>query len=124
MTIEERIITEIIREPEGEAMSPTIGRIVLYCLGDHDAEAVNRRRVQGAGHGESWPAGAQAHFGNSVKPGDEYPMIVSRVWENYYSASGTHAVNGQVFLDGNDTLWVTSANEGTGPCTWRWPTKV
>jgi hypothetical protein len=38
---------------------------------------------------------------NEVLEGDQYPMVVVR-----HNDDGS--VNGQVFLDGPDTLWVTS----------------
>ncbi len=98
---------------------PTIGRIVRYMLSAEDAEAINGRRTTGDGiadrseHG-LWPTGAQAHIGNRVEGGQEFPMLVVATWD------GT-VVNGQVFLDGNDVLWVTSAHQGPGPGTWTWP---
>lgn len=40
---------------------------------------------------------------NEVLEGDEYPMVVVR-------QNDDGSVNGQVFLDGPDTLWVTSVD--------------
>ena len=97
-------------------MQPTVGRIVHYKLSQQDADEVNRRRT-GSGHGENWPEGAQAHTGNSVKAGDVFPMIITVV----HSES---MVNGQVFLDGNDTLWVTSRSLGENEFDWNWPPRV
>lgn len=88
------------------------GDIVIYQLSEDDAKMVNDRRVDGAGHGYGWPAGAQAHAGNTVRAGEEYPMVVVRVW-------GQTGVNGQVLLDGSDTLWVTSVGPGDGPGQYR-----
>lgn len=104
-------------------MKPSIGRIVHYILSSDDATAIRRRRVpnvEHVGHGESWPAGAQAHVGNPVTLGEHVPMIVCVVWPNEYGPD-FDGVNGQVFLDGNDSYWVTSAKEGTEPGTWHWP---
>lgn len=115
-------------------MKPTIARIVLYTLSAADAEQIMRRRTSGSAIAEriknnsitagdldqdealppTWPLGAQAHIGNDVKEGDVFPLLITRLW------SAT-CVNGQVFLDGNDQLWVTSALEGTTPGTWAWP---
>lgn len=100
-------------------MDATIGRIVHYVLTAQDCDAINRRRVEAAEIRDrmqvgQWPAGAQAHVGNVVNPGEEYPMLVVRVWS-------ARMVNGQVFLDGNDSLWVTSIPEGEGPRTYHWP---
>lgn len=98
-------------------MIPTIGRFVHYTLSERDAEAVNRRR-------EDWRAdqaenataiGFQAHVGNRAEAGQVYPMLIVRIW-------GVESlVNGQVFLDGNDILWVTSRNVGEGPGFFAWP---
>jgi len=82
---------------------PTIGRIVHYRLDAHDAARITHRRTE---------AGIP---GNAVQPGDTYPLIITRVW------GGGSGVNGQVLLDGPDTLWVTSVTEGEGIRTWSWP---
>lgn len=97
----------------------TEGRIVHYVATEQDAIAANRRRVLGAGHGESWPAGAQAHIGNDLRAGDHCPAIVVRVWS-------TSTANLQVFLDGNDVLWETSRafSETPEPGTWHWIEKA
>lgn len=97
----------------------TIGRIVLYRLREQDAKAINRRRS--AERGAHWPDGAQAHFGNPVQAGEVYPMVVCRVWPNEYGTQP--GVNGQVILDGSDSLWVTSAKEGDLPGEWSWPVR-
>ena len=112
----------------------TVGRIVHYTLSAEDAEQINRRRTTGASIAErlkleivdqsggfvsAWPEGAQAHIGNEVKEGQVFPMLIVAVW----GPSETSAVNGQVFLDGNDVLWATSVSVGEGPRTWAWPTK-
>lgn len=105
-------------------MQPTLGRIVLYTLTAANADAINRRRTTTQSVTErltalpQWPVGAQAHLGNAVYSGQAFPMIVVR------SEPGEEAVNGQVWLDGTDVLWVTSAREGTGPGTWAWPPRA
>lgn len=87
---------------------PTPGRIVLYKLTAEDAEQVNRRRHDAISHAnihrERASSGAVRHEGNHAAAGDVFPMVIVRVWG---ATEGT-AVNGQVLLDGNDTLWVTS----------------
>ncbi len=124
---------------------PTIGRIVQYRLSADDAAQINRRRTNGHSIAErmklvsrdgtslvpsqkdddqygavrAWPAGAQAHIGNDAKEGQTFPMLITRVWGD----TPTCAVNGQVFLDGNDVLWVTSVSVGEGPRTFSWPTR-
>ena len=104
-------------------MKPSIGRIVHYKLSEQDAQSVNRRRVLNAGRGANWSAGAQAHVGNRVSAGEIVPMIVCIVWPNEHGPT-FDGVNGQAFLDGNDSLWVTSAKEGTEPGQWSWPARV
>ena len=81
----------------------TVGRLVLYKLSKEDAEAINRRRTNINNIAErfekgEWPEGAQAHIGNEAHEGDLLPTIVVKVWEN-------NMINGQVFLDGTDSLW-------------------
>lgn len=106
-------------------MKPTIGRIVHYRLTQADAAAINRRRTTGASIAsrladEKWPAGAQAHIGNPAYAGQVFPAIVVEVWPNEHGPEHD-GINAQVFLDGNDTLWVTSVGEGEGPGQWQWP---
>jgi hypothetical protein len=109
---------------KGDTMGtiPSIGRIVHYTLSEQDAEAVNKRREDTRrslqDHREN-SNGVQVHVGNSVSAGEVYPMIITRVW----GASEESAVQGQVFLDGNDLLWVTSVSEGNGQRRYVWPTR-
>lgn len=106
---------------------PTIGRIVHYTLSESDALAINRRRDDAitARHNPATadsklkPTGEQVHTGNKVSEGDVFPMIIVRVW----SATENGSVNGQVFLDGNDTFWATSVSVGEGPRRFAWPTR-
>jgi hypothetical protein len=99
---------------------PTPGRIVLYTISEGDAEAQNKRRADAAAsltaHRET-ADGSQIHAGNTLRVGDVYPMIIVRAW----GTTPTSLVNGQVLLDGNDTLWVTSVGVGEGPRTFAWP---
>ena len=93
----------------------TVGRIVMYNLTDEDAIEINRRREAYFGRDRNnWPEGAQAHQGNSENDGNTLPMMIVRVWND-------KMVNGQVFLDGNDTLWVTSVELGDSIGNWFWP---
>lgn len=102
-------------------MYPTVCRIVQYKLTAADASDVNRRRAPGAGHGEGWPLGAQAHVGNSVAEGDVFPAVVVRSWPE------SPTCNLHVLLDGTDSLWRTSVSEGPTegqpPGTWAWPAR-
>jgi hypothetical protein len=108
-------------------MQVSVGRILHYRLTEEDVAQITRRRTTGASIAgrikeEKWPLGAQAHIGNGHYSGQILPMIACVVWPNEYGPN-YHGVNGQVFLDGNDTLWVTSIKEGTENGTWEWPRK-
>lgn len=96
---------------------PSVGRIVHYRLSALDVETIRRHRAM-----PSTEFGATAHRGNAVSEGDIFPMLIVRVW----GTSPESAVNGHVFLDGNDTLWVTSCTVGfTGQSgTFGWPNGV
>ncbi|WP_434315849.1 hypothetical protein [Leifsonia sp. P73] len=100
---------------------PTIGRLVHYTLSEADAEQINRRRDDA----ERWRlaqrkrtldgeaaevTGSQKHIGNRAEAGQVYPMLIVRTW----GSTPESVVNGQVFLDGNDSLWVTSVGQGEG----------
>lgn len=92
---------------------PTVGRIVLYCTSQGDADAINRRRTTRASIFEriqqnAWPLGAQAHIGNTVNTGDVLPATVLKVWSE-------DCINVKVFLDGSDDYWVTSIGVSEGP---------
>ncbi len=89
-------------------MIPTIGRIVHYTLSEQDAVRVNLLRADSPG------------AANFASPGDVYPMMIVRTW----GSTPESAVNGQVFIDGDFTLWVTSVAVGEGPRTYAWPTKA
>lgn len=107
-------------------MTPTIGRIVHLKLSAQCAEEINRRR---AGNGDTAAesairdAGGVIHKGNPVREGQEFPLLITRVWAEH-EHGGKVAVNGQVFLDGNDVLWATSVVEGDEPGTWHWPERA
>lgn len=106
-------------------MQPTIGRIVHFTLTEQQATEINRRHSSGKSIAarmsvKEWPEGAQAHIGNLHTGNQTLPMLIVAVWPDEYGP-GIPGVNGQVFLDGNDVLWVTSAVEGTLPGQWQWP---
>jgi hypothetical protein len=84
---------------------PTIGRFVHYTLTEQDASRVKDLR----GYGQV--------VGNVAEAGQVYPMLIVRTWGDTPESS----VNGQVFLDGNDVLWVTSRSVGEGPGHFAWP---
>lgn len=102
-------------------MQPTIGRIVQYKLTADDAAAINSRRAGSGSAAADWPKGAIEHHGNPASEGQVLPAMVVVVHNEL-------CVNLQVYLDGNDTLWVTSAMlapEGShGPREWVWPART
>jgi len=88
---------------------PALGSTVFYTLTKEVAKSQNRRRVDAASrHQYNSSTGVQSYQGSILVEGDIYPMIVTRVWKD-------DSVNGQVFLDGNDVIWVTSVKEGDEP---------
>jgi hypothetical protein len=91
-------------------MIPTVGRIVHYTLTAADAEAIVWYRS----------GDAPTRWGNVPREGDILPMLIVKTWGDTEGAE----VNGQVFLDGNDTFWATSRTEGEGPGHWSEPPRV
>ncbi len=98
-------------------MTPTTGRTVLYRLSESDADKINKYRrhadMFAMDNTDSNP-GWQRHVGNNVNAGEIVPLVIVRVWPG-------DLVNGQAILDGNDSLWVTSAKEGHADGQWHWP---
>lgn len=100
-------------------MTPSIGRIVHYVLSDSDAATINKHRQDAtASNVSAGNTGTVVHAGNHVTGGDVYPLIITRVWATGDAVTEQTACNGQVLLDGNDTLWVTSVTQGDGPRCW------
>lgn len=106
-----------------ETMAPTVGQIVHYTLSSFDAGEVYRRReVTGFSVNEKgvldddshWHAGTQRHVGYAPSPGEVLPAIIVRTYEG-------SMCDLQVFLNGNDVLWVTGRFQGEGPGCWREP---
>ncbi len=98
----------------------SLGRILHYRLTALDADMVNRRRVDARAHMEANKGintGYQYHVGNHARESDICPLMV-------VTASDTQQVNGQVTLDGNDTLWVTGKAQGHKNGQWTWPPRV
>jgi hypothetical protein len=97
-----------------------IGLMVLYRVTEEEALATNKRREDARQNIEKMREerpGFQAHVGNLVSEGERVPMIITQVWPNEFGPD-RHGVNGQAFLDGNDSLWVTSVEEGDLPGQW------
>jgi hypothetical protein len=101
---------------------PTIGRIVHYKLSAYEARAINQRRMDCELERQisARYANPICCIGNDAHEGDVFPMMIVRVWGDTPGS----AVNGQVFLDGNDVFWVTSVSVGVGPNTFAWPLPI
>lgn len=104
-------------------MGALLGADVIYVLTKADAEAINRRREDFKAHQHRAPkdvrglggrSGHQGHFGNHAAEGQECAAKIVRVFD-----PKSDTANLQVFLDGNDTFWATSASPGTGPGKYR-----
>ena len=92
--------------------------VVNYKLTDIDALHINSNRTSSVSIAERlkqmiWPFGAQPHLGNLVKEGQVFPMVITNI-------RGEDTVNGQVFLDGTDQLWVVSVCRGNSPGDWNY----
>ncbi|MGH3262325.1 MAG: hypothetical protein ACRDNS_10040 [Trebonia sp.] len=104
-------------------MIPSIGRIVRYRLGEQSAVEIERRRADARASAiSSQHTGAIVHVGNPVRAGDVYPMMITRVWDE--DPTEDTCVQGQVFLDGNDVLWVTSVRQGDAEYQWSEPVRT
>ena len=89
-------------EPQKIAQAVTVGRILHYTVTKADAEKVNPLRS----------SAAHVHAGKKLVAGAVLPLIVTDVDKDGFS--------GQLFLDGNDTLWIehTKLGDGEGQCAW------
>lgn len=87
-------------------MIPSVGRIVHYRLSESDVGMAKYRPAPGA-------------FYNTPREGDVLPMLICRVWAD--EPTETSLVNGQVFVDGNFSIWATSRAQGDQPGQWSDP---
>ena len=92
-------------------MKPTVGRIVLFTLLACHVDAIKDQRARSDGK----------LVGNEPKEGDVYPLEITKTWGD----EPTSAFNGQLKLDGNDTLWLTSVSikEEATPGYAHWPVR-
>ena len=101
--------TEAQTAPAEERLPiPTAGRIVMYCVSQNDIDRIMERRAASNG----------LFNGNPIQEGDTFPFLITEAWSG---ESPNKAVNGQLFLDGNDNYWLSSRLRGEGPGTWAWP---
>lgn len=95
-------------------MQPSIGRIVHYVLADDDVAAIRTERRRS----NDTARGTPVHVGEVVA------LLVTAVWPYVGDGRPEPCVNGQALLDGNDSLWVTMAAQGSGPGCWDWPPRA
>ncbi len=125
-TLLEAVRAALAQYEEAQMEGLTVGRMVHYVLTEDDATQINRRRTDGGSvqsrlEAGTWPAGAQAHIGNTAEAGQHVAAVVVRVW------SDSGMVNLKCLLDGNDDFWASSipfqAQSPQAPVsqrTWHW----
>lgn len=86
------------------SQTPTLGRIVLYTLGDSEAAELVKKYGDQIGRTLNQPRAGQA-----------YPAMIVAVFSDT-------CVNLRVQLDGEPTYWATSRTLGEGEWRWAWPT--
>ena len=104
-------------------MIPSVGRIVHITLSEACADNINRRRgiyTEVAKRDKS--VATSIFHGNPVSGGQVYPMIITRVWSD--NPTEATAVQGQIFLDGDDCYWATSVSQGTEKGQWFEPPRI
>ena len=77
-----------------------IGEILLYTLSKYDCDRYQAHLAK---------LGLQA---NDHEPGQVVPFLPTKIWSEI-------CCNGQALMDGPLPLWITSAQEGTGPGTYQ-----
>ena len=109
----------LVDVPEDKRMIPSVGRIVHYQLTSYDAQEINRLRAQSKTLRQDPKAlGGFAvvdAVGNGHSEGDIVPLLITRVWPPAAGGGATPdtSVNGQIFLDGPDSVWKTSVSQTT-----------
>lgn len=96
-------------------MIPTPGQNVLYKLSDEDAQKVNSRREYVKQNPKIVEAGVRPLVESRVRPGDEFPMLITYIWNKGEDS----LVNGHVMLEANDCLWVDRVKQGNGKSEFR-----
>lgn len=87
-----------------------IGDVLKYKLSQSDVQRIVAQR--------SLVMGRTTAVGNPHMVGQVVPLIVVVIWPNE-GGPLSDGVNGQLVLDGPDSLWVTSVLEGDEPGQWR-----
>lgn len=92
---------------------PRPGRAVMYALSEFDVTQIAlRRETTDQNHHQR-----HMHALTTPQPGDRLPMFITRI---HGDGPDGCVVNGQVLLDGDDSLWVTSVSPGRGPGQFLW----
>jgi hypothetical protein len=102
----------------------SLGQTVLYCLTVEDVARIETRRAllrEESNLVEE--TNCLFDYGNRINEGDIFPMLIVRV-SPHPNKQNMVEVNGQVFLDGNDCLWITSRTMGDKPGDWFEPPRV
>lgn len=73
-----------------------VGLMAVYRLTERDAAYVNAQRQ------------SEDRHANTASEGDELPFLICKVW----GPNGESAVNGQLMVDGDFTMWFTSRMQG------------
>lgn len=79
--------------------------VVLYRLSSDNVKAIEADRISLNGQ-------RSGHRGKPVKAGDQLPMLILMCEAD--------VVDGRVFLNGTDDLWVTRVSYGDAPGWWLW----
>jgi hypothetical protein len=105
-------LEQTVEETPAVEQIPTIGRIVHYKLTEYDVASIKQDRIV-----SGFPSTNRR--GNVPEISDVLPAMIVRTWGD----GPDSAVQLQVFLDGNDTLWATSKVCGDGLGQFAWPTR-
>lgn len=104
--------------PPAPAQRPSIGRIVHYRISQREVEDWHIRRIGSGGR----------YYGDTLRAGQVLPLMIVRVDSPVMTAGLPVTVNGQLFLDGNDCVWlerVPEAREQDPPGSgWFWPART
>lgn len=95
------------------SQKPTPGRIVFYRLTETDLAQIRADRA----------GSPSTHRGNFPSVEEAVPLLIVKVWPDEFGPD-IPGINGQAFLDGTHSIWVTSAREGTEAGNWSWPSRV
>lgn len=87
---------------------PRRGQMVLYSLSASDVSEIGR--VKEARGGQS----------NSCREGDVIPFLIVQPWSHELLIPVDASINGQGFIDGDFTIWLTSRHQSDEPAPGCW----